>query len=160
MTSRKFLFRPMCSNGLICSVLALKPLKVIAIIKVANSADFKYVTSTSPNRFRTAGTKRIDRQMPVIYRAPIRISVIIFLVMMLSFLGIGRSFIYSSSAGSLPNAIAARVSMARLIMSSWVTVKIVFSPSRGPIKQVRTAATLTVSWKIRNLRMLLNMVRP
>ena len=44
--------------------------------------------------------------------------------------------------------------------SNWITVRISFSPNRGARKQVSTAATLTVSWKMRNLRMDLNIVRP
>ena len=84
----------------------------------------------------------------------------ISLLTMLAERGMGFSFIYSLSAGSLPNAMAARVSMARLMSRSWMTVRMTFSPRSGPIKQVSTAATLTVSWKMRNLRMLLNMVRP
>ena len=48
MTMRKFLFLPICSNTFMCSVLALKPLKVIAIMKVANTADFTLLQSTSP----------------------------------------------------------------------------------------------------------------
>ena len=41
---------------------------------------------------------------------------------MLSDLGIGFSFINSFNGGSLPNAIAANVSIARLMSSSWMTV--------------------------------------
>ena len=74
--------------------------------------------------------------------------------------GTGFSFMYSFSVGSEPKAMAARVSMARLISSSCTTVRISFSPKKGARKQVSTAATLTVSWKIRNLRMDLNIVRP
>ena len=79
---------------------------------------------------------------------------------MLAERGTGFSFIYSLRAGSLPNAIAARVSIARFTRRSWITFIITFSPRRGAIKQVRTAATLTVSWKIRNFLMLLNIVLP
>ena len=41
ITIRKLLFLPRPSNGFIWFVLALKPLKVIAIMNVAKRADFK-----------------------------------------------------------------------------------------------------------------------
>ena len=41
MTIRKLLFLPKPSNGFIWLVLALNPLKVIAIMNVAKSADFR-----------------------------------------------------------------------------------------------------------------------
>lgn len=41
MTIKKFLFRPIPSKGFMCSVLALNPLNVIAIINIANNADFR-----------------------------------------------------------------------------------------------------------------------
>ena len=74
--------------------------------------------------------------------------------------GIGFSRIYSFSDGSVPYAIAANVSVAKLISNNCITVNTTFSPNNGPIKQVNTAATLTVNWKIKNLRILLNIVRP
>ena len=69
MTIRKLLFLPNPSNGFKWLVLALKPLNVIAIINVANNADFRYVTPTSPNRFLTGGKKSIERQINAMYAA-------------------------------------------------------------------------------------------
>ena len=65
MTKRKFLFRPRLSNTIMWLVLALNQFNVIAIINVANNADFKYVTSTLPNRFLTGDINRIAKQINV-----------------------------------------------------------------------------------------------
>lgn len=105
ITIKKCLFFIMPLNGLMCSVLALKPLNVIAIINVANNADFRYVVSTSPNNDLIGGINRIPRQIMVIYKAPIIISVSISLLTILASLGIGLFLIYSFKAGSLPKAI-------------------------------------------------------
>ena len=96
----------------------------------------------------------MERHINVMYSALMIISVNISLLIMLADLGMGLSFMYSFRAGSLPKAIAASVSIARLIRSNWITVITTFSPSNGPMKHVRTAATLTVNWKIRNFLML------
>ena len=93
-------------------------------------------------------------------RALVMMATIMVRVTMFSERGMGRWRMYSMSGGSLPKAMAARVSMARLMRSSWMTVMTTGTPQRGPRAQMRTAATLTVSWKTRNLRMLRNMVRP
>ena len=50
VTFRKFLLRFKFSNGLIWLVLALNPLNVIAIIKVANTADLRYVLKSEAKR--------------------------------------------------------------------------------------------------------------
>ena len=76
------------------------------------------MVSTSPKRFLIGGRNNIAKQMNVIYNALIIISTNISLLIMLACLGIGLSFMYSFKAGSLPNAIAARVSIARLISKS------------------------------------------
>ena len=47
MTIRKLRLRAMFSNTLVCSVRALKPLKVMAIMKVANTAEFSTMLSGS-----------------------------------------------------------------------------------------------------------------
>ena len=69
---------------------------------------------------------------------------------MLSFLFTGGSCIYLSSIGSPPNAIAAKVSMIRLIHKIWTMEKGSVQPSTGAIMFISKVAIFIVSWKIRN----------
>ena len=71
-------------------------------INVAKTADFKYVVSTSPKHALSGSKNKIPRQIAVIYNEHTIISAIISLLIIFSCRGIGRSFLYYFSAGSLP----------------------------------------------------------
>ena len=76
----------------------------------------------------------------------------IFLLTMGALLSLGVSARYFSKAGSPPKAMAAKVSITKLIHKIWVMVKGLSMPTKGAIKLIATAEKLMVSWNAMNLQ--------
>ena len=155
ITSTNLLFSLKCSKTFAFSDLVFKLLKIIEYIKNANINVFTYISTFSQSfgiisEVNPPTFFKIRMEMIVMKMDEQAIADFIYFVRILSVRNAGLSFIYLSKIGSPPNAIAARVSIIRLIQRIWTIENGSTIPRTGARIFISNVLILTVSWKIKN----------